>query len=121
MHQGKKRIDAIDKQIGERIRKLRTDQGLSQSDLAALAGVTYQQIHKYERGINRLSAGRAAVIAEVLGVSVEALYASPDSTLPTPDREEEWLSMKVARSFRHIQNPRHREALYTFIRALGQE
>ena len=48
--------------------------GLTQQQLAELVGVTYQQTHKYERGINRVSAGRLFEIARVLSVPVGFFY-----------------------------------------------
>ena len=44
--------------------------GLTQQQIAELVGVTYQQAHKYEKGINRVSAGRLYTIARALGVQV---------------------------------------------------
>ena len=58
--------------------------GLTQQQLADLIGVTYQQAHKYERGINRVSAGRLFEIARVLSVAVLLFGASgeqPDHAL----------------------------------------
>src|SRR5215472_11487722 len=52
------RTQDIDRHVGARIRERRIMLGLTQQQLADLIGVTYQQAHKYERGINRVSAGR---------------------------------------------------------------
>ncbi len=115
------RADAIDKRVGERIRALRNRQGLSQSDLATLTGVTYQQVHKYERGFNRLSAGRAAVMAEALGVPVGALFEAPDAPAAASDGDKEHLCMQAARRILGIANPRRREAVLSLISALAEE
>ena len=56
----------VDRFVGGRIRERRVMLGLSQQQMANLIGVTYQQAHKYERGINRISAGRLYEIARVL-------------------------------------------------------
>src|SRR5437879_9688309 len=56
---------AIDDHVGARIRERRIMLGLTQQQLAEMIGVTYQQAHKYERGINRVSAGRLFEIARV--------------------------------------------------------
>ena len=48
--------------------------GLTQLDLAELIGVTYQQMHKYENGINRVSAGRLYPLAQALEVEVSYFY-----------------------------------------------
>src|SRR6516162_9227930 len=64
------RTQDIDRHVGARIRERRIMLGLTQQQLADLIGVTYQQAHKYERGINRVSAGRLFEVAQVLGVPV---------------------------------------------------
>ncbi len=57
----------MDRHVGIRIRERRTMLGLSQQQLARRVGVTYQQAHKYERGLNRISAGRLHEIALAAG------------------------------------------------------
>src|SRR5262252_8709955 len=64
----------IDDHVGGRIRERRIMLGLTQQQLAELIGVTYQQEHKYERGINRVSAGRLSEIARALNVPVGYFY-----------------------------------------------
>src|SRR6202050_2419774 len=65
---------AIDDFVGSRIRERRIMLGLTQQQLAEMIGVTYQQAHKYERGINRVSAGRLYEIARVLGTPITYFY-----------------------------------------------
>ncbi len=65
---------AIDDHVGARIRERRIMLGLTQQQLAELIGVTYQQAHKYERGINRVSAGRLFEIARVLNAPITYFY-----------------------------------------------
>jgi len=62
---------AIDDHVGARIRERRIMLGLTQQQLAELIGVTYQQAHKYERGINRVSAGRLFEIASEAYIGAE--------------------------------------------------
>ena len=59
----------LDQRVGERLRSRRLKMGLSQTELGAAAGVTFQQVQKYERGANRISAGRMIQFAERLGVA----------------------------------------------------
>ena len=66
--------DALDLHIGRRIFEQRTAIGLSQQRLAAMIGVTYQQLHKYETGINRIAVGRLHAVAKALGVAPAWLY-----------------------------------------------
>ncbi|MGY6662355.1 MAG: helix-turn-helix domain-containing protein [Glycocaulis sp.] len=64
----------IDRHVGERLRHRRRLLGLTQKELAERVGIRFQQIHKYETGINRISAGRLFEIAEALGAPVEHFY-----------------------------------------------
>lgn len=71
-----RRSTPFDKEIGIRIRRLRRDAGLSQSQLAELIGVTFQQVQKYESGKNRISAAKLREISRMLGCSVLDLLES---------------------------------------------
>ena len=75
-----RRADSEDVQIGQKIRALRLDRGLSQKQVAAKLGVSFQQLQKYERGANRVSAGRLQRVADALGVSVTFFYAAVGSS-----------------------------------------
>src|ERR1043165_2685932 len=70
----KRRATAEDVAIGQKVRALRLDRGLSQAGLAEQIGVAFQQVQKYESGANRISAGRLALVARALGVPVTAFY-----------------------------------------------
>src|SRR4051794_28707279 len=63
----------LDRTIGQTIRRLRTEAGMSQGALGAAANVTFQQLQKYESGTNRVSVARLAQFAEALDVPVVAL------------------------------------------------
>jgi transcriptional regulator with XRE-family HTH domain len=65
--------DRVDVQVGSRIRLLRQGAQMSQTDLAEQLGVTFQQVQKYEKGMNRVSAGRLTKIAAVLAMPVSEL------------------------------------------------
>jgi transcriptional regulator with XRE-family HTH domain len=70
----KKQANAVDAHVGGRVRARRAMLGLSQERLGELLGITFQQIQKYERGANRISAGRLFEIARILDVSVPYFY-----------------------------------------------
>ena len=74
------RTAELDRSIGERVRMARLMKGISQGALAAELGISFQQVQKYERGTNRVSASTLLKIAEVLGVDVLYFY---DGLLPT--------------------------------------
>ena len=94
--------------------------GLSQQQMAELIGVTYQQAHKYERGINRISAGRLFEIAQVLRVPVGYFFEGlGDRTNPDEMQARQRMCLEVARNFASINNERHQEALSQMARALA--
>jgi transcriptional regulator with XRE-family HTH domain len=70
--------DPRDAEIAKRLRALRLQRGLSQSALGKVLGVTFQQVQKYERGTNRMTAGRLCRIAEVFDVPVAFFFAEID-------------------------------------------
>jgi len=70
--------DPIDVAIGRRLRARRVWLGVSQSELAAALGISFQQVQRYEQGTNRLSASMLVRAAAKLGVTVAALVGEPD-------------------------------------------
>lgn len=65
--------NAVDVWLGQRVRARRTEVGMSQEGLAELLGITFQQVQKYERGVNRIAASRLLDICKVLAVPIEDL------------------------------------------------
>lgn len=116
------RAGAADRHVGTRIRERRVMLGLSQQQLAQMIGVTYQQAHKYERGLNRISAGRLYEIAQVLSVPVSWFFEgleieSPIVALSPRQR----MCLELARNFAAIDNEKHQEALSQMARALAAQ
>jgi transcriptional regulator with XRE-family HTH domain len=70
----------IDQKVGVRITALRRAKGLSQAELGKVVGVTFQQIQKYEKGVNRVGAGRLQEIAKFLGVPVSVMFSDDTET-----------------------------------------
>lgn len=64
----------VDQYVGFQIRRLRLMRGLTQSDLAKAVSVTFQQMQKYERASNRVSASRLAAIAAALDAPIETFF-----------------------------------------------
>jgi DNA-binding XRE family transcriptional regulator len=69
-----RRSDSRDAEVGRRVRTQRLSKRLSQTALGQMIGVTFQQVQKYENGINRIGAGRLSRIAEVLDVPVSYFF-----------------------------------------------
>jgi len=79
----------FDVQLGSRIRAARVVAGMSQSELGAALGVTFQQVQKYEKGFNRVPGERLVKIADTLSVSVTSLMGMEDN-------RPGWTDMHVA-------------------------
>ena len=115
------RPQEVDRYVGARIRERRTMLGLTQQQMAELIGVTYQQAHKYEKGINRVAAGRLYRIGRALGVGVSYFYEGLQTgggLVPSPSQR---MLLDLARNFLNISDPRHREAVATLARALAED
>lgn len=68
----------VDRHVGLRIRLRRSMLGLSQEKLAEELGITFQQVQKYEKGLNRVGASRLWDLSQVLGVPVDFFYMDMD-------------------------------------------
>jgi transcriptional regulator with XRE-family HTH domain len=110
----------VDQHVGARILERRMILGLSLQQLSALIGVTYQQAHKYERGHNRITAGRLYVISQALGVHVGWLFEGLTDATPIPEVSPRLrLSLELARNFALISNEKHKEAISSMAKALA--
>jgi transcriptional regulator with XRE-family HTH domain len=117
---GRRGPQDVDHYVSGRMRERRIMLGLTQQQMAKLIGVTYQQAHKYEKGINRVTAGRLYSIARVLGVEIGYFYEGLQiggGLVPPPGRR---MLLDFARDFLNIPDPRHREAVATLARALAE-
>jgi transcriptional regulator with XRE-family HTH domain len=68
-----------DIEVGQRIRARRMAKGMSQTELGQMLGVTFQQVQKYEKGVNRVGAGRLVRVAEALDVPVSFFFGATDA------------------------------------------
>lgn len=74
--------DPVDVRVGARVRDLRVSRGENQSDLGRALGLTFQQVQKYERGANRISASKLQAIAQHYQVNVGSLFDQAGEPLP---------------------------------------
>jgi transcriptional regulator with XRE-family HTH domain len=121
MRKSTSRIQDVDRHVGVRIRERRVMLGLTQQQLADLIGVTYQQAHKYERGINRVTAGRLFEVARVLSVPVTYFFDGLEADGEKSRTPRERMCLELARNFAQIPNERHQEALSQLARALATQ
>lgn len=135
----------VDRHVGERLRLRRALMGMSQERLAELVGVTFQQIQKYERGVNRIGASRLFEIAKILDVPVtwffEGLAGPADATgaaafaglaepgsafvhegagpLQPPPRFDRRETLELVRAFNRIADAQVRRRLFELTKALA--
>jgi transcriptional regulator with XRE-family HTH domain len=93
----KRRAGAEDLEIGRKIRALRLERGLSQSGLAQGIDLTFQQVQKYEKGTNRVSAGRLQRIADMLDMPVTFFYGGMGAKPKRKDQRNSSLALVQTR------------------------
>ncbi len=116
---GRSRAQDIDRHVGARMRERRIMLGLTQQQMAELIGVTYQQVYKYEKGINRIAAGRLCTIADALGVDVTFFFEGIDNDREFKPTPQQRMILELARNFISIPNRKHQDALCSLARALA--
>jgi transcriptional regulator with XRE-family HTH domain len=121
---GRSRALDVDHYVSLRIRQRRIMLGLTQQQMAELIGVTYQQAHKYETGINRISAGRLYQIAQALGVDISYFFEDIDpdrrsKPKPSDMMPQQRMLLELARNFAAINSRRHQDALCNLARVLA--
>jgi transcriptional regulator with XRE-family HTH domain len=92
--------------------------GLTQLEVSEPIGVTYQQFHRYERGLNGISAGRLFEIARRLDTPIEYFFEGlekEDKELPLRLRR----LLDIARDVGEIENEKHRQAICQLTRTLA--
>jgi len=119
VHRGTRSPDRHDEEVGRRLRARRLEQELSQTELGEQIGVTFQQLQKYEKGVNRIGAGRLQRAAEVLRVPITFFF---DDAAPVRKRLSESLpptafeflktsnAMRLVKAFSRIRRPVARRA-----------
>ncbi len=85
----KTRDNSMDVQIGQRIKRARIDASVTQSELGQILGRSSQQVHKYEQGTNRVSAGTLYTIAQALDRSVDWFFS--DAQMANQTATGNWL------------------------------
>ena len=94
--------DSTDLEVGHLVRLQRMERGLSQTELAKHIGVTFQQLRKYESGVNRISVGRLTRIAKTLRVDVMYLLGGGRQAAPASNPKERAKSAEAVRMLGRI-------------------
>ena len=111
----------VDAHVGKRIRHRRWMVGMTQQQLADKVGIKFQQIQKYETGMNRVSASRLWDIAETLGVTVSFFFEGLDIVAGGQtggDMMADKEAMELVRSYYAIPEPQRRR-LFDLARVLS--
>jgi transcriptional regulator with XRE-family HTH domain len=133
---GSRRPNPIDVHVGSRVRFRRMLLGMSQEKLGEKLGLTFQQIQKYEKGINRIGASRLFDLAHVLGVPVQFFYeeapaGSDQEALagyaekPAENAIVEFLrsrdGLELNKAFVRIADVKARRAIVELVRSLAED
>jgi len=124
----KKSMHPVDKQVGVRVRMRRLMLGMSQEKLAHGLGVSFQQVQKYEKGTNRISASRLQRIADILQVAVsfffEELAATGMKQAPAPSYVSDFLAssegLALTKAFMTIRDSRVRRSIVDLVEATAK-
>jgi len=104
----------VDVQLGGIIKALRMAKKLSQTELGLRIGVSFQQVQKYERGLNRVSASTLVLIAKALDISAAEILQTYEARAEPgrfPDLPSDPLEQELLMGFRAIASPGRRRAI----------
>jgi transcriptional regulator with XRE-family HTH domain len=127
-----KSANAVDKYIGARVRMRRMMLSMSQEKLGGALGVTFQQVQKYEKGVNRIGAGRLQQISQVLQVPVSFFFEGAPTLDPqqdgvtdasSPSFVSDFLAtsdgLALTRAFMRIEEPRLRRRIVDLVQEIA--
>jgi transcriptional regulator with XRE-family HTH domain len=135
---GSRRANPMDVHVGTRVRLRRMLLGMSQEKLGEHLGLTFQQVQKYEKGVNRIGASRLFDLAKVLGVPVQFFYdEAPAGTSgasepmagftehPSESYVVEFLGsrdgLELNKAFARIKDPKVRRSIIDLARSLADD
>lgn len=140
VEKGSRKANPIDVHVGSRVRLRRMLLGISQERLGEQLGLTFQQVQKYEKGINRIGASRLFDLAKVLSVPVQFFYEDVPAAAATSGHAGhaagfgergsdnymfEFLNtregLELNRAFARISDPKTRRAVLDLVRTLAGE
>ena len=137
MDQSVRAPNPVDAHVGTRVRLRRTLLGMTQTGLGQAIGLTFQQVQKYERGVNRIGSSRLYDLARVLEVPVNFFFdempkelasksggasrgASDGAEVFDPDIVSKRETLELVRAYYKIESPLVRKRLFEMVKALGK-
>jgi transcriptional regulator with XRE-family HTH domain len=128
----KKQANPIDIQVGNRVRIRRMLIGMSQEKLGDLLGLTFQQVQKYEKGVNRIGAGRLFEVSRILNVPVDFFYegantasppgmSEPESAPPVMEFMSSGEGLQLSLAFMKIKDAKVRKRVLDLVKSLAED
>jgi transcriptional regulator with XRE-family HTH domain len=111
-------ISSSDMTMASKLRARRLELGMPQVELGDKAGVSYKQIQKYEKGINRVSADRLQKIAKALDMDVNDFFAKPSPAIKSVEPSDEF-SLRLLRAYSHIKDQATRRQVVILIETIA--
>ena len=124
----KKAPNPIDKHVGSRVRMRRMMLGISQEKLGDALGLSFQQVQKYEKGANRISASRLQYLTQILQVPVSFFFegaprlpgaSQAAGTVPSPDYVTDFLAtsdgLALTKAFTRIKDRKLRRGIVDLV------
>lgn len=107
----------IDVYVGTKIRLTRAARGISQQQLSDMLSISFQQLQKYERGINRISASRLWEISQALGVKISYFFEGADAEATEEMEEISTRTIELATQINQISNEAVKSQIVGLIKA----
>jgi transcriptional regulator with XRE-family HTH domain len=128
----KKQANPIDGQVGNRVRLRRMLIGMSQERLGELLGLTFQQVQKYEKGVNRIGAGRLFEVSRILGVPIDYFYegvatlsgagfAEGEASPPVMEFVSSGEGLQLSLAFMKIKDPKLRKRVLDLVKQMAED
>ncbi|MFV0256137.1 helix-turn-helix domain-containing protein [Candidatus Liberibacter solanacearum] len=126
MIENKKKPNPVDINVGKRIRLRRTILGMSQEKLGDSLGITFQQVQKYEKGVNRVGASRLQNISRALDIPISFFFDDPPAVCSGALSEEnnimDFLSssdgLQLNRHFTQIKDVKVRQKIIDLVKSI---
>jgi transcriptional regulator with XRE-family HTH domain len=120
-----KRSDPLDIEVGRRVRTFRLQKEWSQAKLADQLGLTFQQVQKYEKGTNRIGAGRLQRIANILEIPVADFFTSHKQGGVAPAELFRLLdtaaALRLVRAYSRIREPRVQQSIMRLVESIAAD
>lgn len=123
-----KKPDPVDMLVGRNIKLHRLAKSMSQEELAHQLGLTFQQLQKYERGINRVGGGRLFRISTILGIEISAFFEGAERSERAPVEAFSPLSLiadpqpfRLVQAFSRISDPEMRRTLVSLVEKIADD